>query len=178
MKQKINFIYKCGPIDHWVKWNGFIKNPGSWQQYYNELETNFKTKSIPVNLFEEFLHFVAKVSKVDHEWDGNFRDAFNMGYIITKDLFILGLKQNSNGTTIIGSNKPLIPSDFKEILDEPADAHSIELLYAENDVTPVGFTPQIYDPSEDNTWNGVYNSYEEMVGAELIRIHEKDNDSF
>ncbi len=177
MKEGIKFIYASAPIDKWVNWNKFIKKTGSYE-YYIYSNEHFKTKSIPEDLFMAFLKFIIKVSKVDHGFDGDFRDAFNMGYIITKDLFILGFKQNSNGITFIGSNKPLIPSVFKEILDEPADVHFIKLLYTENDLTPVGFTPKIYDPSEDNTWNGVYNSYEEMVGAELLRIHEKDNDSF
>ena len=139
----INYIYECSPIDYW---------PSSWRELFKEQKTPFDTvriKPISSKLFSIITEFLFKLSHLS--WMGNIRDYTEI-YYTDDDLlgFRIGLKQDANGTTFIGSKEQLTEEDLSFLVDNPSDVKYVTLIYSNPKPHAYGTVENPFDSIPNN----------------------------
>lgn len=106
----INYIYNAGIIDHWDNWTCYFEPAEA-------VGVPRKMKSINSNDFAVITEFFYKLTLTD-DWEGDIRNNTNLYHTtLSGDNFIIGLKQDNNGTTYIGSKHKLGQPEIRQLVD-------------------------------------------------------------
>lgn len=137
----IKYIYHVQIIDHWV----------GWHSMFNELDSVQRIYPLDSNLFSNITEFFYKLSK-HSDWEGDLRDGTELYVFPHENVdLVIGLKQDNNGFTFIGSSAPL---DFDGrdmfLMDEQDEFHELVYEYKEKVLVPnnTQYVPFAVDDSD------------------------------
>ncbi len=136
VKQKINYLYDFGIIDHWEGWINLLNKKDVWDSGLISGLTSIPLTIVSFNYLASFFAIIGdrfEEVRNNTEYYIKIVDRYEPLNEYAEPIYLLGVKFDNNGTTLIGSshnlslrliddickNDPATETDLVELIKQP-----------------------------------------------------------